>query len=229
MNDIEMIERWQVKKDPEAFAGLMTRYNPVVIKFTNQYGKTGVNKNAMKTQARTQVIAAINTYNPNAGTQPITHVYNYMKKMNRAANNSLTSGHIPEARLTQMSMYKTTSDNLQDRLGREPSIDELADELAWDPREVTRMEKELTGETTASNAEFDFFGNSTVGQSKDATLAEYLYSDLDGRDKVIFEHTYGLGGRKILNNKDLAAKLNTNEMSVSRAKKKMANTLKEYR
>ena len=76
MNDIELIEKWQKNKDSESFSLLMTRYNPVVHKFSNQFGTAGVNKSAIKTKARAQVIRAITTYNPNAGTQPITHIYN---------------------------------------------------------------------------------------------------------------------------------------------------------
>lgn len=224
-----MIEEWQKTKDSAIFGQLMTRYNPVVHKFSNQFGTAGVNKNAIKSKARAQVIRAISSYNPNAGTQPITHVYNNLKKLNRVATNSLTSGHIPESRALKMSTYKSTVDNLEDRLGREANNIEIADELKWSVKEVGRMNNELTGETTASNAEFDFFGNSTSGKSRDAELIDYMYMELDGKDKVVFEHTFGYGGKKKLNNKDIAGKLKTNEMAVGRIKKRLSQKIRDYR
>jgi len=229
MDEIEMIENWQKTKDPAMFGKLMVRYNPVVHKFANQYSGTGVSKNALTTKARAQLIKSLNTYNPKAGTQPITHVYNNMKKLNRMASESLTSGHIPEARSLKIATYKTTVDNMKDRLGRDPSVQEVSEELKWDPVEVGRMNSELTGETTASKADFDFYGNSTQGTSADKELVDYMYVGLKGQDKIIFEHTFGFGGKPILKNKEIAKKLNTNEMAVSRTKKRLANQLKEYR
>ena len=229
MNDTDMITTWQKNKDPELFANMMHRYTPVVHKFTNMYGNTGVSKEALKTKAMTQLVKSFNSYNPDNGTQPITHIYNNMKKLNRIASESLTSGHIPETRSLKAATFKTSVSNLEDRLGREPSNAEISDELGWNQKEVARMTHELTGETTASNAEFDFYGNSSTSTSVDKGLADYMYLDLDGKDKVIFEHTFGYAGKPILNNKDIAKKLKTNEMAVSRAKKKMANIIKEYR
>ena len=229
MNDIEKIEEWQKSRDPGLFAELITRYNPLVMKFTNQYANTGVSKGAIKTKARAQMVKSLNTYDSSAGTQPITHMYNNLKKLNRMASESLVSGHIPESRSLKMATYKTSVDNLTDRYGREPNTDEIADELKWAKKEVVRMNSELTGETTASNAEFDFFGNSNQQKSKDMELVDYMYSDLNGKDKVIFEHSLGYGGKSMLNNKEIAKKLNTHEMDISRTKKRLAKKIKEYR
>jgi len=229
MNDIEMIESWQKTKDPALFGKLMVRYNPVVHKHTNQFASTGVSKSAINTRAKVQLIKSLNTYNPKAGTQPITHIYNGMKKLNRVASESLTSGHIPEARALKMATYRSTVSNMEDRFGREPSTSEVADELKWDPVEVGRMNAELSGETTASKADFDFYGNSTQGTSADKELVDYMYMGLNGRDKVIFEHTFEFAGKKHMKNKELARHLNTNEMDISRSKKRLSKQLKEYR
>ncbi len=224
-----MIDSWQKTRDPETFGKLITRFNPLVYKFAHQYSGTGVSKQALTTKARAQLIKSLNTYDPKNNTQPITHVYNNMKKLNRMASESLTSGHIPEARSLKMATFKSTVDNLNDRLGRDASTDEIADELSWDPVEVGRMNSELSGETTASKAGFDFYGNSTQEESADKALVDYMYMELKGPEKVIFEHTFGYGGKPVLKNKEIATKLNTNEMYVSRTKKKLSGRLKEYR
>lgn len=229
MDDSEKIKFWQDTGDAMSFYELNKRFEPVVTKFVNQYKTVGVSPMTLRTKARTQLVKALKSYNPSSGTQPITHVYNNMKKISRMASESLMSGHIPEARALQKSTFQIAFDNMNDRLGREPSTDEMADEMSWSKLEVGRMMNEMSGETTASNAQFDFYGNSTQMESSDKALVDYLYHELNGDDKVIFEHTFGYAGKPVLSNKEIAMKINKNEMFVHRAKKRMSDRIREHR
>lgn len=228
-DNTQKILDWQKNKDPRLFTDLVIQFQPIVNSVVNKYRSVGVSPATLRTQATTQLIKAFKTYNPDMGTQPSTHVWNQMQKVQRLATESLTSGHMPEYRNVKRSTFVTVRDNLTDQLGREPSADDMADELGWDKNEVSRMNAELGGEVTASKADFDFFGNSLQMEGNDKRLAGYLYHELGGKDKVIFEHTFGFGGKPILNNKEIAKKLGTNEMAVHRAKKAMSEKLKEYR
>lgn len=228
-NEQEMILEWQRTKDPALFSELSMRYKPVVESVVQQYRTVGVSPSTLRAGAQTQMIRAFDTYDPNKGTQPITHVYNYMKKVQRTASESLISGHIPEARNMKRATFQTAMLNLVDRLGYEPNIDQVADELGWNRKEAARMYKELSGETTASAAKFDFYGNATQQESKDKALADYLYHELGDKDKVIFEHTFGYGGKPVLTNKEIAKKLNVNDMWITRRKKAMSEKIASYR
>jgi len=227
--DQENILQWQKTKDPQLFADLIVRYQPVVNKVVNQYRTVGVPPATLRAEATTQLIKSFKSYNPNMGTQPTTHVWNNLKKVQRVASESLQSGHIPENRALKRSTFTIVRDNLEDRLGREPSTSEMADEIGWSRKEVARMEHELGGEATASKASFDYYGNIVTTEHPDKALADYMYHELSGPDKVIFEHTFGFGGKPILNNKEIAQKLNQNEMWVHRAKKRLSEKIKSYR
>lgn len=229
MDDRDQIMEWQQTKDPAIFAAMVGRYQPVVNSVVNKYRTTGLPPATLRAQATVQLIKALNTYNPEKGTQPTTHIWNSLQKVQRMASESLMSGHVPEARNMKRSTFTIVQDNLNESLGREPSNAEMADELGWNIREVERMQSEMKGETTASNAPFDFYGNSTRGESKDKVLVDYLYHELSGTQKVIFEHTFGYGGKEILNNKEIAKKLNMNEMQIHRLKKQMSQKVKEMR
>jgi len=225
----QWINDWQTKKDPAAFSELFVRYQPVMHKFVNSYKKGGISEATLKLQANTQLKRAIDSYNPEMNTQPITHVYNHMQKIQRAAVESLTSGRIPENRKFELSTFNVAKGNLEDRLGREPSIEEMADEMKIDKVKVGRMMKELGGETNASAAQFDFYGNGTQFENVDKALLDYLYYELTGPEKVVFEYTFGYGGRPQLQNNEIAVKLNTNPMAITRMKKKMSDRIKSYR
>ena len=229
MDSTEKILSWQKSKDPQLFTELVIDFTPVVSSVVNKYRSTGVSPAALRTQATTQLIKAFKSYDPSKGTQPTTHIWNQMQRVQRVATESLTSGHAPEYRNIKRSTFVTIRDNLTDRLGYDPSVDDMADELGWDRNEVARMNSELGGEVTASGAEFDFYGNSMQMKSKDRILSDYLYHELKGKEKTIYEYTFGVGGKPKLNNKQIAEKLHTNEMAIHRAKKVMAQKVKGYR
>jgi DNA-directed RNA polymerase specialized sigma subunit len=228
-DEAEMIMEWQRTKDPTLFSQLSIRYKPVVENMVNQYRTVGVSPSTLRANAQSQMIKAFVTYDPSKGTQPITHVYNNMKKVQRVASESLISGHIPEARNLKRATFHTALINLTDRLGYEPNIDQISDELGWGKKEAARMYNELSGETTASGAKFDFYGNATQAESKDKALADLLYHELEDKDKVIFEHTFGYAGKPVLSNKDIAKKLNVNDMWITRRKKAMSEKIASYR
>ena len=226
--DMDRIHNWQKNKDPNSLIEIMTRYQPIVNTVVNKFGTTGVSKETLKAKANAQLLRAIDSYDPKYQASPTTHVWNNLQKVQRLASESLQSGHIPEHRNMKMAIFKSVRDNLTDRIGYEPSISQMADEMNWSQAEVQRMNEEMAGEVTASNADFDFYGNAKQIEHKDMALANYLYQELDGKDKVIFEHTFGYGGKPILKNKELAVKLKTNEMFVHRAKKRLADKLRTY-
>lgn len=229
MSDAERIAEWQKSKDPKLFAEMIIRYQPVVNSVVRKYSTVGVAPATLRAQATSQMIKAFNSYDPTKGAQPTTHIWNNLQKVQRIASESQISGHIPEHRNLKRATFTIVKQNLEDRLGYEPSTSELSDELNWNKKETARMLNEIQGETTASKADFDFYGNSITKEHKDKALVDYLYHELSGKDKVIFEHTFGFGGKPILNNKDIAKKLRVNEMFVHRAKKKMSKKVREMR
>lgn len=228
-NDTEKILEWQKSHDPKLFAELVISYQPIVNSVVNRYSTVGVAPATLRAQATSQMIKAFNSFDATKGAQPSTHVWNNLQKVQRIAADSQLSGHIPEHRNLKRSTFTIVKQNLEDRLGYEPSTSEMADELKWNKKEVGRMLNEIHGETTASQAAFDFYGNSVTKEHSDKALVDYLYQELDGKDKVIFEHTFGFGGKPILNNKQIAKKVRSNEMFVHRAKKRLSDRIKEMR
>jgi len=227
--DVQKILKWQDTKDPSELVQLVVRYQPIISSIVNKYRTTGVSTSTLRSKASTQLLKALRSYDPKFNTAPSTHIWNSLQKVQRTAGGSLQSGHIPENRGIKRSTFVTVRDNLTDQIGYEPNVKQMADEMNWSQSEVQRMNKELAGEITASSAEFDFFGNSTQFANKDRELVDYLYHDLKDKDKIIFEHTFGYGGKPLLKNNQIAKMLNTNEMAVHRAKKRLASKIREYR
>jgi DNA-directed RNA polymerase specialized sigma subunit len=228
-SDSDAVTHWQKTRDPQLLGELMMRFQPAVHSVSGKYKTSGMSPAAIYAVANANVIKALNSYDPTKNTVPTTHVWNHLQKVQRGARESLLSGSIPEHRSLKLSTYQTVRQNLTDSLGYEPTTHDMADELSWSPKEVERMEKELGGETTASGLASDFYGNSTAFEHKDMALANYMYHELDPRHKIVFEHTFGYGGKPILNNKEIAKKLGTYEMDITRMKRKMGQKIIEAR
>jgi DNA-directed RNA polymerase specialized sigma subunit len=227
--DVEKLRQWQNTRSPELFADLVIRYQPVVNSVVNRYSTVGIAPATLRAQATSQLIKAFKSFDPDKGAQPTTHIWNNLQKVQRLATESQISGHIPENRNLKRATFTIVKQNLEDRLGYEPNTSELSDELGWNKKETGRMLNEVHGETTASKAAFDFYGNSVTKEHSDKALADYLYHELDNKDKVIFEHTFGYGGKPVLNNKDIAKRLRVNEMFVHRSKKRLSKRISEMR
>jgi len=228
-SDAQNIKDWQDSKDPKLFAELIIRYQPVVNSVVNKYSRVGISPSTLRAQATSQMIKAFESYKADKGAQPSTHIWNNLQKVQRIATESQMSGHIPEHRNLKRATFTIVKQNLEDRLGYEPNINELSDELGWNKKEAARMLNEVRGETTASNAAFDFYGNSVTREHPDRALADYMYQELDGNEKTIFEHTFGYAGKPILNNKEISKKLNVNEMFIHRANKRMSDKIRGMR
>jgi len=228
-DDRDMLLEWQKTRDPKLFTELSARYQPVVNSVVSKFKTLGLPPATLRAQANAQMFKAFGTYDPTKGAQPLTHIWNSLQKVHRVAIATQTSGKIPESRNLKRAVFVTTKTNLADRFGYNPSSLEVADELGWSIKEVGRMNNELSNEVTASNAPFDFYGNSVVKEHKDKALVDYLYHELHGPEKVVFEHTFGYSGKPILTNKEIAAKLNVNEMAIHRMKKKMSEKVQSYR
>jgi DNA-directed RNA polymerase specialized sigma subunit len=222
--DARNVFSWQQNRDAETYLTLVKRFRPITESFVKSFKTSGVSPLALRAQADSQFIKAISTYKPGMETAPSTHIWNNLQKIKRVSMRSLQSGHIPEHRNIKKSTFVTVKDNLTDRLGYEPSVQDLSEELGWSMEEVARMDNELGSEIPESTFENQFY-KGTDGTQKEKALADYLYMELDGKEKKVFEWTFGYGGKPILNSREIAKKIGENEMYVSRTKKKLSSKL----
>ena len=161
-NDSDLLLQWQKTNDPRLFTELSARYQPVINSVVSKYNTLGLPPATLRAQANAQMFKAFRSYNPDMGAQPMTHIWNSLQKVHRVAIATQMSGRIPESRNLKRAVFTTSKINLTDRLGYEPSSLEMADDMGWSIKEVGRMNSELANEVTASNAPFDFYGNSVV-------------------------------------------------------------------
>lgn len=209
-------ERWKTKKDPEAFQQLYQHFEPAiqatVYKWNNNF-----EPGTLETIGKVQLVKAFESYDPKKNTSLNTHVYNYLQKMSRYVFNYGEAVRMPENLRLKMGSFIAAFEHLRDQLGRDPTVDELADELAWSRKNVQKMLDYYYSENMESKINFvpvDYY------DSKDAVI-ESVYQTLSPEEKLVFEHLTGYGGKPILSAKEIAKKLKTSPASVTRIRDKL--------
>jgi len=223
-------KNWKKDKDELKLLQLIESYQPLVHHTVSKFRTSGLPGSALQAEGNKLLIKSLESYSPDRGAALNTHIHNNLRNIQRYVYDHRQAGHIPEARNLKRSTFLTVRSNLEDRFGREPHIDEMADEMDWSVGETERMSKEVRGELLTSKIEgSDLYGMRTSAPRRDVETARYMYEGMPaGQEKEIMAHTFGFDNKPILSNIELARKMNTNPMAITRAKQKIATQFKGF-
>jgi len=224
------LELWQSYSDTgstEPLGELLTSYDPLLQQQVNRYSASPLPRPALETEARRLTVRAFQTYDPDK-SQLNTHVTNHLKHLQRFTLNYQNVGKIPENRGIKISRYQNMRTNLEDELGREPTVVEISDAMQIAPAEVERMQLELRQDLNIIQARDDAFFDHSFGRDMSPlqTAIEFVYYDASSEDKKIMEYTFGLGGTMKKDVKGIALALGKNESYVRRRRREIAQEIK---
>jgi len=212
------LELWQQYKtgDKKALGPLVISLNPLIQHQVDRFARAPLPRTAIEAEARRLAIRAFQDYDPSkAGLS--THVTNHLKHLQRYVADYQNVGRIPENRAITISRFNNVGAHLKERLGRPPSVIELADELQWSPAEVNRMQRELRNDlsmTSAADDEFfDFDYNKT---DEGIELVQFAYWDptISNEHRKYLEYRFGMNGGPKMDVKEIAQKLKRSETYV---------------
>lgn len=197
---------------------------------TNRFRGRGIPMVAVESKGREQFKKALDTYDPKFGTKLSTHVTNYLKQVNNYVRDYKDFARIPQNRTLEIDNYSKTKAELEVELGREPSAQEMAEELKWDINNVNRMENELKRkELSSTGLEESLFSQNFDKDSRTKETIDLVYSELGGREQAVMEYLLGMNGKPKLKGKEIAKALNTSPATISRVRRKIADKIEEYR
>jgi DNA-directed RNA polymerase specialized sigma subunit len=152
-----------------------------------------------------------------------THLTNQLKKLSRISTMYGATVRLPENKQFKLQRINNAEAELKDSLGRPPSLLEISEYTHIPLAQVNQIKQNRVGEVNISNLQYTpVFVNNT----NDDWL-HFVYHDLTDIDKVIFEHKTGFGGKKLMNNDDLAKLLNLSPSTVGNRAKIIAEKIHE--
>ena len=145
---------------------------------------------AYKTQARVLALQAAQTFDPQAGTNIRTHVYNNLKRLQRISAQRGNLTKIPEQAATQRAAVMRARRDYEIDHGEEPTTEELATMTGISRKRIDDLAryKPITPDSITVSPEGDSLVPSRDQHAMDLYDA-YTYDGLDRIDKKIFRIT----------------------------------------
>jgi len=152
-----------------------------------------------------------------------THLTNQLKKLSRISTMYGSNVRLPENKQFKLQRINNAEAELKDSLGRDPSLLELSEYTKIPLAQINQIKQHRTGEISISNLQYTPV---FVDNTNDDWL-HFVYHDLTDIDRLIFEHKTGFGGKKVMNNNDIASKLKLSPSTVSNRSKIIADKISD--
>lgn len=226
--ELYLWDRWKKQQeDPEATEPLMQSLRPLVYRYGVQQfaGRVPIHKTILKAEANRLALQGLRKYDPTQA-QINTFLKYQLQSTDRFVKKRQNFSRITEDRVRKIGDLHRATARLTDRLAREPTINELADEMKVEPNVVEKLLLEMKKDNLASGALEDPFINETPKARRVLRLIRY---ELTPNEEKVFDYLTGQGGKpKIASTSKIARKLGWTDSKVSQTKKSIAKKLDRY-
>lgn len=241
----ELWNTWNTKgRTPEHLEPLLNAFGSVVGAKTREWKAPHVNENAMKAEIESHMIKAFENYDPNKGASLRTHLEHRIKKAQRFNAKNQNFAYIPEEPARFIGKINRATEELQEEYGRPPTHYEIADQVnANDPKArlnakkvkdiISYQRKDMVASGFQSEQGAIFDPTPRIANREQEVLGliqaemHAIFPSQD--DRTVFEHIYGINGKKeITGTNELAAKMGKSPSQISRIKKSIGNRVKSY-
>lgn len=224
---------WKNNNTPEANDLMLKAINPIIDTAVKTYAGGGHNP-VIKSRAKKIVIDALPKYDP-ANTKLKTYIFNQLQGLKRFSMQQAQIISIPEQVQLDYVNLKKKEDELREDLGRDPSMQELSDATYLSPKRINyvRQLRLPSSEGTVlkpmvGSENTDFNDPSVINPGADRAVGawhHFVYDSLNNTDKLIMEHSFGMLGKPVLSNQEIARKLGVSPAAISLRRNKIQQEL----
>lgn len=211
---------WLRDKSPENMSKVLAAYAPTINSEITRYSGS---QPLLRSRARVLAVKAVKTFDPMSGARLNSWIVTNLKPLSRYSIQQRDI-HIPEVAARQAAAVDAAVRSLSDELGRDPTDDEVADEIGISVKRVADVRKKAVA--TVSSGRFDEAGDDdysgtpgVVEPSKVPFAQEAVYRDLSDSDKFIFDSATGSHGARKIPAVEVARRLGVSPASVSQRAK----------
>jgi DNA-directed RNA polymerase specialized sigma subunit len=184
----------------------------------------------LNSQARGLALQAVKTYDPSKAKLG-THVVNNLQGLKRMSRKQIMVLSIPERVSIDQANLARTHTALSDTLGREPTLEEMADSAGLSKKRIGYVQKFTPGTSSGTfmtdTPESEGFMPQVESSDEGESWIEFVYTDMDTTNKKIMEWTLGLHGSPTYSNTEIARKLRMTPGAVSQRKQTIQTVLNQ--
>lgn len=217
---------WKAKPSPQTAGTLLREVHPVLHKAISAH--VGKGDPLLTSRARRIALDAFTTYDPSRA-KLATHLTNQLQGLKRQARQQRQIISLPERVALDRSHLQRQHEELSDRLGREPSLVELADHTGLSVsriKHVQRFRPPVAEGMLDRGEESEGFAPAVLSPASQSWL-HFVYHDAHPTDQKILEWSLGLHGVRRLSNQEIARRLRLSPGAVSQRKKQLQRRLDE--
>ena len=209
--------------DPEARERMVRSNLRLVVNLAKHYVNRGLSLPDLIEEGNIGLLKAVEGFDPENGTRFSTYASWWIKQaIKRALINSVQPIHIPAYMVEMMAKMKHAMRELEDQLGRLPSIDELSHHLNMSPKKLRIIRKAIRAVNTptqSGSADGELTINDLVPDMNTPTPDEAvmdsdnirhlldLLTDIDEREATILRLRYGLAGEDPMTLKQIGQRI----------------------
>ena len=211
--EVELAKRIQ-NGDPEARAHMIRANLRLVVKIAQDYSNYGLPVTDLISEGNIGLMKAVERFDPEKGGKLSTYAAWWIKQsIKRALANQSKTIRLPVHMVDKIAKMRRISSILAEALGREPTDEELADEVGL-PRHKLSMLRQASQRPASLDAPINEGESSEYGEIISDERAENplemltdknLHGEIDGllavldeRERRIIDERFGLNGKKPL-------------------------------
>lgn len=223
-SELTPYEVWVMNPTKDNLYDVTESLQPTINAVLASFGSKDPN---IRTKARIAAAKAVQSYDPARGVSLATWTTQQLRPLGRAIRESNSTLSIPEGIQLDAFTLNRHSKELEEELGREPTVEELADRSSISIKRIKDIRKKLRAESTESAFTQDDGSSMLKGFAIDNSqeAMDYVYSDSDTVDKKLMEYTVGYGGSDVLDSKTIMKKLNLTPVQLTRRKMRLSKRI----
>lgn len=226
----EAYAAWLRNKSPEGMSRVLDAFAPTINSEITRYSGP---KNLLRSKAKVLAIRAVKTFNPMSGARLNSWIVTNLKQLSRYSIKQ-RDVHVSEDKARLAAEVDRVTRMLKDDLGRDPTDDEISDEIGISPKRVRDARSAAVASVASSYMSPEESGDDdsssepgVVTPSKVPFAQEAVYHDLTEADRFVFDALTGSHGVNRLSGAEVARRLGVSPAAVSQKASAIARKI-EY-
>jgi len=233
--------------DPLAREHLVRSNLRLVVNIAKKYGGRGMSLGDLIEEGNLGLIKAVDYFDPNRGTRFSTYAAWWIKQsIKRALLENVQPVHVPTYMVTLISQWRHVAAEVESRIGRKMTIEEMADLMHLPLRKATVIHRivEVLGNSGESLSPDDqdesqalesTLEDQNAGRPEDVLVddeekakAVRLLDELEFREAEVLRLHYGLGEKRPLSLKEIGKRMGLTRERIRQIRRDALTSLYEY-